>query len=169
MKITTKLFLKSFILYFILFGILMTIVEYFLEEQINFLKQIIQSLIFSGIMSAVFVNIKIQSSNKIGNDPLTKEDLKITYSDVIETNLSLEGILKVMETKSYKDRFKLELKNSKIVGKTSMSLFSWGERITISNFNNKIKIESKPVLRVIPFNNDQNKKNVKLIKELIES
>lgn len=147
----------------------MTIVEYFLEEKINYLKQVIQSLIFSGIMSAVFVNIRIQSSNKKGNEPLTNEDLKITYSEVIETNLSFEDILKVIETKSYKDRFKLELKDSIIVGKTRMSFFSWGERITISNLNNKIKIESKPVLRIIPFDNDQNKKNVKLIMELLES
>jgi len=57
---------------------------------------------------------------------------------------------------------------SKIIGKTKISWSFWGEKIIISELENKIKIESKPIIITTFFDNGKNREKIILIKSLIE-
>jgi len=67
------------------------------------------------------------------------------------------------------NKWKLEIRSSKIIGKTRISWSSWGEKIIISDLKNNILIESKPVLKTTIFDNGKNRENVLLLKRVIGS
>ncbi|MDD4149174.1 MAG: hypothetical protein PHE33_04030 [Bacteroidales bacterium] len=169
MKITTKTFLKLFFLNFLLFGGAMALSTYFLEGETVLLKELIQALLFSDVLAAVSVNIRIHTRNKKKNAPITEEDLNLAYSETIATKLSIHDIYAILKANSFGKEIKIDSENLKISGKTRMSIFSWGSKITISSLNDKIKIKSKPLFEIQFLNNKKNKKNVSLIIDMIES
>ncbi len=147
----------------------MTLAEYFIEDKIIVIKQLIQALIFSAVMAAVFVNGKIQLSNRKKNAKITEEDFDISYSETVETKLSINEIHNLISGKSFLKRLKKEETNSIIYGKTKMTIFSCGEKITIHALNDKVKIKSKTLFKIQFLNNKRNIKNVTMLIDTIES
>ena len=168
MKITTKLYLKSFFIYGIIFGLIMTLWEYIDEEKINLLKQIFQGVFFGGIMSWTTVTAQKRFIKKLGKKELTEDDFKVSQCESITKKNTIQEIYNLLNSNETINKWKLEIKDSKIIGKTKTSWSSWGEKIIISDLRENVKIESKPVLRTTMFDNGKNRENVLLIKRLIE-
>ncbi len=168
MKITTKLYLKSFFIYGIIFGLIMTLWEYIDEEKINLWKQVFQGAFFGVFMSWTTVTAQKRAMRKYGKNELTEEDFKVSQFESINTENSIQEIYDLLNSHETINKWKLEIKGSKVIGKTKTSWSSWGEKIIISDMGENIKIESKPVLKTTMFDNGKNRENVFLIKRIIE-
>ncbi len=168
MRITTKLYLQSFFIYGIAFGLLMSLWEYLDEEKINIWKQIFQGVFFGGLMSWTTVTAQKRAIKKPGKKELTEDDFKVSQFEFITKENTIQEIYELLNSNKPLTKWKLVIKDSKIIGKTKTSWSSWGEKIVISDLGEKMKIESKPILRTTIFDNGKNKENVLLIKQLIE-
>ena len=168
MKMTTKLYLKSFVLYGLIFGLIMAVWEYIDEGKINIWKQIFQGVFFGGFMSWTTVTAQKRAIRKQGKKELTEDDFKVSQSELINDQISIQEIYALLGKNEIANKWRLKIQDSKITGKTKTSWFSRGEIITISSMKTKIKIESKPVLRTTIFDNGKNRENVLLIREMIE-
>ncbi len=168
MKFTTKIYLRLFLIYGLTFGFLMSLWDYMVDREINFLKSIFMIVFFGGFMSWTSVKSMKKSKQKFGGTELTEEDFNASQSELITKKKSVQEIYDLLKSNEVAKNWKLKIENSKIVGKTKVSWSSWGERIIIKDLNNKINIESKPILRTTFFDNGKNRENVLLIKELIE-
>ena len=167
MKITTKLYLKSFFIYGIVFGLLMYLLEYD-EEKINIWKQILQGVLFGGVMTWITVTSQKRAIRKQGKKELTEDDFKVSQCEFIAKKNTIQEIYDLLNSDETINKWKLKIKDSKIIGKTKTSWSSWGEKIIISDSIDNIKIESKPILKTTMFDNGKNRENVLLIKRLIE-
>jgi hypothetical protein len=169
MKGLTKVYWRLFITYGSIFGFLMSLWDYFDEGEISFYKTTFMVVFFGGFMSWTSVKSMKKSKKKFGGGELTEEDFKASQIEIISKNKSISEIYDLLKSDDSTKKWKLKFEESKITGKTKVSWTSWGERITISDLNEKIKIESKPMLRTIMFDNGANKENVILLKVLIEN
>lgn len=163
-----KIYSKLFLLYGLTFGFLMSLWHYINEGEIDFTELIFMIVFFGGIMS--WFNIRSWKNLKLksGGTSLAEEDFKLTQSEFLSKKISNQDIYMLLTNSKMTKKWKIKITNSQILGKTRNSWGSRGEKITISNVENEIKIESKPILRTTLFDNGRNKKNVLLIKELIE-
>ena len=168
MKGLTKVYWKLFISYGSIFGFLMSLWDYFDEGEISFYKTTFMVVFFGGFMSWTSVKSMKKSKKKFGEGELTEEDFKASQIEIIPKNKSTKEIYDLLKSDDLTKNWKLKLEKLKITGKTKVSWTSWGERITISELDEKIKIESTPMLRTVMFDNGANKGNVILLKVLIE-
>ena len=168
MKIVAKKYFKSFLLYGLTFGLLMTLWDYIDEGKIDIIKLLFMSVFFGGIMSWTTVTAQKRAITKQGKKELTEDDFKVSQCESIIKEITIKEIYELLNSNETTNKWKLDIKNSKIIGKTKTSWSSWGEKIIISVLKENIKIESKPVLKTTMFDNGRNRENVLLIKQLIE-
>ena len=126
------------------------------------------SVFFGGIMSWTTVTAQKRTISKQGKKELTEDDFKVSQCEYISKELTIKEIYELLNRNKTTNKWKLKIKNSKIVGKTKTSWSSWSEEIIITDLKENIKIESKPVLKTTMFDNGRNRENVLLIKQLIE-
>ncbi len=146
----------------------MSLWDYISEGGINFLKTTFMIIFFGGFMAWISVKSMKKSKKKFGSEELTDEDFKASQVEIISKTKSVKEIHDLLKSNELTKNWKLNYNELKISGRTKLSWASWGERITISEWNDKLKIESKPLLRTTLFDNGTNKGNVSLLKRLIE-
>lgn len=168
MKITTKLYLQSFLINGIIFGLLTTLWRYLDGEEIEIWKQIFGGVFFGGFMSWITGTAQKRAFRKQGQTELTKDNFMVSQCESITKENTLQEIYDVLTSNETINKWKLEIKGSKIIGKTKTSWLPMGEKIIISDLGEKLKIESKPVLITTVFDNGKNRENVLLIKRLLE-
>ena len=168
MKSITTIYLKLFLAYGLIFGFLMSLWDYFDEGEIDLWKTAFMIIFFGGFMSWTSVKSMKKSKKKFEGKELTKEDFKALQSEIISKDKSIEEIYDLLKSNELTKNWKLKFEELKITGKTKISWTSWGERIIISDLNDKIKIESKPILGTVLFDDGTNKDNVIFLKRLIE-
>ncbi len=164
----TKIYLKLFLFYGLIFGVINLLWYYIDKGEINVLKIIFLIIFFGGFMSWSSVKSIKKSMKKFKGEKLTDDDFEVSQSQVISKSQSIKQVYDLLKSDELTKNWKLNFKESKIVGRTKITWTSWGERITVSELNDKLKIESKPFLGIVPFDNGANKGNVNLIKVLIE-
>jgi hypothetical protein len=169
MNRVTKIYLKLFLSYGLIFGILLTLWDYIDEGEINLWKTTFMIFFFGGFMSWTSVKSMKNSKKKFGGEKLTEEDFNVSQSEIILKEKSIREIYELLKSDELTRNWKFKLEEFKITGRTKVSWTSWGERIKISDLNDKIKIDSKPILGTILFDNGTNKGNVSLLKVLIEN
>jgi len=147
----------------------MTLWEYLDEEKINIWKQVLQGVIFGGLMSWTTITAQKRAIRKHGKKELTEDDFRVSQCESIIKEISIQEIYKLLNSNETINKWKLEIRSSKIIGKTRISWSSWGEKIIISDLKNNILIESKPVLKTTIFDNGKNRENVLLLKRVIGS
>ncbi len=163
-----KICLKIFLSYGLLFGFLMSLWDYIDEGEINLWKAAFMIIFFGGYMSWTSVRSMKKSKKKFGGEKLTEEDFKVSQCEIISKNKSIKEIYDLLKSNELTKSWKLKFEELKITGKTKISWTSWGEKIIISDMNDKIKIESKSILGTVLFDNGTNKENVNFLKCLIE-
>lgn len=168
MKRITKIYLKLFLSYGLIFGILMSLWDYIDEGEINLLKTAFMIIFFGGFMSWTSVKSMKKSKKKFVGEELTEQDFKVSQSEIISKKKSIKEIYDLLKSNELTKNWKLKMDELKITGKTKVSWAFWGERIIINDLNDKIKIESKPILGTVLFDNGANKENVSFLKGLIE-
>jgi hypothetical protein len=167
MKLSTKIYLKLFLGYGIMLGVFMSFWEYIADGEFNIMKVIFMVIFFGGFMS--WISVKSMKKLKSGNTELTEEDFNVSQSEIIAKNKSIKEIFDLLKSEELTKNWRLKIEESKIAGRTKVSWTSWGERIIISDVHDKIRIESKPILGTVLFDNRTNKENVSLLKVLIEN
>lgn len=100
---------------------------------------------------------------------MTEEDFHALQIAIIPKTKSIQEIYNLLKSEDLTKSWNLKLEELQISGRTKVSWISWGERITISELNENIKIESKPVLGTALFDSGANKRNVSLLKVLIQN
>lgn len=168
MKSITRIYLKLFLSYGFIFGLVMSLWEYIDEGEINLWKTVFMIIFFGGFMSWTSVKSMKKTKKKFGDEELTEEDFKASQVEIISKNKSIKEIFDLLKSYELAKNWKLKSEELKITGKTKISWASWGERITINELNDKIKIESKPIVGVVLFDNGTNRENVSFLKRLIE-
>jgi hypothetical protein len=168
MKITTKLYLQSFFINGIIFGLLTTLWRYLDGEEINIWKQILGAVFFGGFMSWIMVTAQKRTFKKREKNELPKGDFMVSQCESITKENTIQEIYDLLTSNETINKWKLEIRDSKIIGKTKTSWLPMGEKITLSDLGEKLKIESKPVLVTTLFDNGKNRENVLLIKRLLE-
>jgi len=168
MKELTKIYLKLFLSYGLIFGFLMSLWDYINKGEISFLNIVLDIIFFGGFMSWISVKSMKKSKQKFGGTELTEEDFNASQSMIIKKNKSIKELYHLLKLNEVTKNWKMKIEEMKIFGKTKISWTSFGERIIITELNDTIKIESKPVMSTILFDNGKNKENVLLIKELVE-
>lgn len=163
MKIVTKKYLKSFLLYGLTFGLLMTLWDYLDEGKIDIIKLLFMSVFFGGIMSWTTVTAQKRAIRKQGKKELTEEDFKATHIKYIPNKISLESAFVKLKEYDISNNWHLKIQNSRIEGKTKVSWISWGEKIIISFFNERIEVKSKPRLSTQMMDTGENRQNVEQI------
>jgi len=146
----------------------MVLWKYLEEERINFWKQVIQAVLFGALMSWATVTAQKRALRKLGINELTEDDLKVSQQEFTGTEKTIPEIYDLLKKNKITEKWKLEIKESKIIGKTRVSWSSWGERIIINERKEYTKVESKPLLKTTLFDKGRNRENVVLIKGLIE-
>jgi hypothetical protein len=168
MKITTKLYLQSFLINGIAFGLLTTLWRYLDGEEIDIWKQIFGGVFFGGFMSWITITTRKRLANQGENQP-SKDNFMVSQSISLAKGKTIQEIYDLLTTNETINTWKLEIKGSKIIGKTKASWLPGGEKIMISDLGENLKIESKPVLVTTVFDNGKNQENVALIKRMIET
>lgn len=160
--------MKLFLAYGLTFGFIMSLWDYIDEGEIIILKTVFMIVFFGGFMSWTSVKNMKKSKQKFKGTELTEEDFKASQSEIITKKKSIQEIYDLLKSNEVSKKWKLKIEEIKIIGKTKISWTSWGERIIITELNDKLKVESKPVLKTTIFDNGKNGENVILIKKLIE-
>ena len=169
MKFTTQLYLKTFFIYAFSFALVMVFWKYLAEVKINLWEQLIQAVLFGTLMSWATVTAQKRALRRLGKKELTEDDLKVSQQESTSTEKTIPEIFDLLKKNKITEKWKLEMKESKIIAKTRVSWSSWGERIIISDLQDYTKIESKPLLKTTMFDKGKNRENVELIKELIDN
>ena len=168
MKTNTRFHLKLFFINGIIFGLLSTLWQYLDGEEIEIGKQIFKGVFFGGIMSWT---IRISQKRVVRNQEQTehtKDHFNVYQCESTTKNNSIQEVYDLLNSNQTISRWTLEIKDSKIIGKTKTSWLPRGEKIIISDLGENLRIESKPVLITTIFDNGKNRENVLLIKRLIE-
>jgi hypothetical protein len=168
MKMTTKIYLKLFLAYGLMLGLFMSFWDYIADGEFSIMKTIFMIVFFGGFMSWTSVKSMKKFKQKSGGAELTEDDFQVSQSEIITKNKPIHEIYDLLKSNVETKNWKLKIENSKITGKTKISWTSWGERIIITELNDKLKIESKPVFKMTMFDIGKNGENVFLIKGLIE-
>ena len=142
--------------------------QYLDEGKIDTWKQILGGVIFGGLMSWIIRTSQKRVLKKKGETALGKDHLVVSHRESIPNKYTIDEIYDLLNSHQTMNKWKLEIKGLKIIGKTKTSWLPRGEKIIISDEGEVLTIESKPVLITTIFDDGKNKENVLLIKRLIE-
>ncbi|MBD0849420.1 hypothetical protein [Maribacter arenosus] len=169
MELRFKLYAKSFLVYGVISGIALFLWNSFDTENMNFETKvyiIVTAWVITSVSSAFS---QIKSVERLKNSKLTTKDFSVFQTEYLNQNIPIDYIFQLLKSNEITKRWALTIHKSMIRGKTNITISSWGEKVKIKSSDNKIIIESKPVLRTAVFDNGKNLKNVKLIKKIIEN
>lgn len=144
MKASLKFILKLFLVTSIPIGI----VFFFLIYDNLLWEAIISASIFGFMMSTFFGLIQIFKIKKAGYTELTDDLFKMHQKKSIDSTKTKNEILDLLKSHNSFSRSRIISVQNKLLINKSISLFSWGEKITITFLTNKDKIiiESKPAM-----------------------
>jgi hypothetical protein len=164
-----KTYVKLFLAYGLSFGILMSLWDYINDGGIEYVKIAFMILFFGGIMTWTSVRSMKRFKRKYVGEALTSNDFKAKQCKIIPSDRSIQSIYDQLKTNETTGKWKIKLENSAIAGRTRVSTRSWGERIRISKIDDKVKIESKPIIFTTLFDHGRNRENIFRMKQLIET
>jgi hypothetical protein len=175
MKPTLKIYLISFLATSIPYGVMMYAFEHF-ENNDNrdhiLWQPIISAVLFGLLMSVFFSVMQKRRLKKAGYPKLTDNLLKVKQAKSIETNFTQKEVIDILKDSNKFKKSKIKNLTNSIIIKKKISLFSWGEIITISfdeTGNNKIRIESKPSIPTTLIDYGVNIDNVDKVIKIIKT
>ena len=159
--------MKIFVITTLIYGIILVIPELFSIQQIEIKNLCIKASIFGLFMSIILGLIQIVKMKKNGIKNSSNSDFNVNQYSTFTAELTLQEIFDKLKTK-YKS---INLTSDKIIIKTNMSFYSWGEHIEITKENNEFeyKIISKPQLQTTLIDYGKNRENILNIKKLINN
>lgn len=168
MKSTIKFLLKIFIVTALLFGIMLVIPELFSNQKIEIKEISIKALIFGLLMTIILGLLQMVKMKKNGIRNASDLDFKVSQKSTFTSKLTLNEIFDELKTK-YKS---INLTSEKIIIRTSISLYSWGENIEITKGSTndfEYEITSKPQLPTTLIDYGKNSENILKIKKIINN
>lgn len=168
MKPTIKFLLKIFIVTALIFGFMLVIPELFSNQKIEIKEISIKALIFGLLMAIILGLLQVVKMKKNGIRNASDLDFKVNQKSTFTSKLTLKEIFDELKTK-YKS---INFTSDKIIIKTSISLYSWGENIEITKVRTnefEYEITSKPQLPTTLIDYGKNSENILKIKKIINN
>lgn len=169
MKPFTKLYLKFFLISGSLYGIINIATDFLRKGKVNPLDAIIGFIFFGAIVSWYVMITDKRNRKKSLGAKFAEDDYNVHQIDFLPKTKSIEEIYELLTLNDITKKWKFKLQNSGIIGKTRISSHSWGEKIRISEQDDKLRIESKPMHVGVLIDGGKNKVNVIFLKTLIEN
>jgi len=175
MKPYQKLLLKMFFFITVIELSLFWFFDYIRFKNFSFANVAFFIVLFTVFLIFVFVipELKRMSSGNMAS--LTEEDLKVRQYKKIKTTVSIDEFIELLKQSNYFFKSKVvKVKDNKVTIKTSMTLNSFGEIITVEFSNQSdntysVEILSKPKFIVLLFDCGINKKNVEEVCKLLSN
>lgn len=167
MKVSTKVILRLFFVNATLFGVFVSLFDYMFDSEINVLKQIIQSILFGVFMAWFALRTKKRNLIERGIHEFAEDDFKAGFSTRISNSISIENAFEILKKYDKNNNWNLSITNNRIEGKTKISSTSWGEKLIINFYKERIEIKSVPRFKLQMMDNGENRINVNTIKTLL--
>lgn len=169
MKPTHKLFIIGFVATAVPYGFVICLFDCFTEDTVSVLKILFSASFFGLLMSALFVKIQEYKMKKNGYPKLSNDILKLKQVKYVETILSKKDLFNKLKESEYFKKCKFKETPTSIIINKRISWFSWGEKITVyfNDGDNRIKIESKPVMPLTLIDYGVNLTNVDNVVKII--
>ena len=167
MKVSIRVILRLFFVNATLFGVLVSLCDYMFDNEINVLKQIVQSVLFGLFMSWFAIRTKKRILIESGIKEFKEEDFKTGFSARVSTSISIENAFEILKKYDKNNNWNLSITNNRIEGGTKISSTSWGEKLIINFYKEKIEIKSVPRFKLLMMDNGESRINVNTIKTLL--
>lgn len=172
MKPIVLLFLKMFVFMGIFFGLLTGLIDYIFDGTYDLQKIVFRMVFFGGFMSLGFGLSQIYGLKKIGVKEFTADNLSVRQTRVVLSNLGIQDLFSKLKADPETQKLETAENGNLIIFKTSLSMWSWGEKVTIharkvSDTTTEYVIESRPKMRTHMVDSGRNLRNVMRIEELM--
>jgi hypothetical protein len=172
MKPTTKLYLKTFLLSGASYGLLSILYDFSNGDYISLKGYLISSASFGLIVTLILVPIHIWVLKKNGIKKISSDNLKVSQSKSIKSDLTKSEILQKFKMDPIIGKMKINETEYGILINSGMTWKSWGEeiKIIIDSFENNLyeyRITSNPKFKIAIADYGKNLENVNRIENAI--
>ncbi len=172
MKAIAKLYLKIFLLAGVSYGLVMLAFNWANGTPFDIWRFLFSTLFFGMAMSLLLVSLHKYRIKQKGIQEITQDDLKLFHSKRFKTSLTQIELLEKLKSDPIIAQMKVTEIENGIQLSSGMSLYSWGEKITLllksEGFGAyEYEVTSSPKLKVTLLDYGKNLENVKRIENLI--
>ena len=172
MKPLNKLYLKTFLLTGIPYGLMMLAIYLAFGDPVTVWKFFAWIIFFGGLMSITLVTFHKNRLLKMGISDLTDENLAVSHTKHITSNLNLKEIIEKFKTDPIIGKMKLKEIENGILLSTRMTWMSYGEKIkilltAIHGDDMEYQVSSTPLMKTILVDYGKNLENVKRIEGIL--
>lgn len=171
MKAALLLYLKVFLLLGIPFGMFLSLFDLIIGLGFNLDTFIYRVCFFGTGMALLMVTMQLIGLRRLGIKNFTRENLKVIQTKTVKSSDDRQILISKLKADPTLAKMQLQEKPGEVDLSSDMSLWSWGETISIkSNPSagiNEYEIESRPKLKITLADFGRNMRNVNHIEKLL--